>query len=483
MNNIKEKLTDNEKRMLRLYCIMLSRYWAEITINAEMDPNYIPVLFINLDDMLNMLEQTYDYEKEYSKEIIDSLVNKGFLCEKEIEGNIDIALTIKGANIVTEDDIFGVSKTFSGVDVDNLSLADFRSMESIEDLDNLYDADVSELPEIDYENVLSTYLPKKWDKIKSEIDPSLCLNLKEVIKDKLQPQDIKQFLDNFVFSQEEAKKQAAMILWERNRDIKENALFIGPSGSGKTEIWRTLQKLNNNIYIYDVSSITADGFTGNKKSYSVLEEMLASGMSVEDVEHSIIVFDEFDKMCSPKITSGGEQLHRTLQGEFLSMIEGTNVTVNFDKYSKVIINTSNISFVFLGAFEMLYKAKTDKPHTIGFGSENDVSERKEISIDDIIKFGIIPEIAGRITSITELNELKEEDFYKILCDKRISPEKKMSDKYNISIYMSDDLKKEIAKKAFKNKLGVRFLLSQTQTLVNKQIYEKNAEAKEIKLEL
>ena len=297
----------------------------------------------------------------------------------------------------------------------------------------------------------------------------------ELLQEDLQltPKEIKEFLDRHVYRQDTAKIAAATMLYCHTKGMRRTGLFIGPSGCGKTEIFRTLKKLYPFIYIYDASSITNDGWSGGKKTYSVFQEMLASGMTKEEIEHSVIVFDEFDKLCVPKISKGGENVAASVQGEFLSMIEGSNVS--FKGLAPDVINTENITFVFLGAFEDLYKEREHKrtQNAIGFATAKEEGEvdGKLFTAEDLIRFGIRTEIMGRIGKIVQLNNLEEEDFYNILKDDNISPVKKLMKNISSSVVFSDEHLREIAKAAAKTGLGVRYLKTQIENEFDAYIFE------------
>lgn len=301
----------------------------------------------------------------------------------------------------------------------------------------------------------------------------------------LSPKEIKEkVLDNHIYGQEQAKRKAAIFVRDHSNGVKRTILFTGPSGCGKTEIFRVLRdNLYDNIYIYDASNITEDGWSGSKKVSSVFSDMLRSGYTKEEVEHSIIVYDEFDKLCVAKHNSHGENVARGVQGELLSIIEGTKVAL---KPSREVIDTSQISFAFLGAFEDIYNNERKKGMSLGFGNkveETDKNEKIELSMDDIISFGLRVELAGRITDVVNLDPLREDDFYRILADKTISPAKRFEAIYHMDIELSKELMKKIALDAYNNKMGVRYLRSRIQSLLDDILYEKNKISKGEKIVL
>lgn len=289
----------------------------------------------------------------------------------------------------------------------------------------------------------------------------------------ISPKEIKEkVLDAHIYGQEQAKRKAAIFVRDHSNGIKRSILFVGPSGCGKTEIFRVLRdKVYDNIYIYDASNITEEGWSGSKKVSSVFADMLQAGYTVEEIEHSIIVYDEFDKLCIAKHNSHGENVARGVQGELLSIIEGTKLSLK----SGEVIDTSNISFAFLGAFEDLYTKERKKGMSLGFGSkveETDKNESVELTMDDIISFGLRVELAGRISDVVNLDPLREDDFYRILADKTISPAKRFEAIYHMNIELSKDLMRKIALEAYNNKMGVRYLRSKIQSLLDDMLYER-----------
>lgn len=141
------------------------------------------------------------------------------------------------------------------------------------------------------------------------------------------PKRIYEFLDQRMYKQEMAKKEAAIIAFKCfERGIKSNAMFVGPSGCGKTFIWRLLKKIfPDRIEIVDGSNVTLDGWQGGKKWSNLLSSpIFRSG------KHTILVIDEADKMLAPKYARGGENVSQSVQSEGLAMMEGTYVDIKAD---------------------------------------------------------------------------------------------------------------------------------------------------------
>lgn len=286
----------------------------------------------------------------------------------------------------------------------------------------------------------------------------------------IRAKEIKEYLDEHIQGQENAKRKAAVMMYNHLRGVRETVLFVGPSGSGKTEIFRALQaKFPRKIVIYDVSNMTQDGWAGTKKYNSVFKTLAAAGYNRREMENMLIVFDEFDKLTEPCHSSMGDNVHDQTQSELLSMIEGTDVP--FDKEG-FCINTRNISFAFCGAFAPLYKKRREMATTrkIGFKDETN-TEKKEITMEDIINEGLKPELAGRISGIAVLDALGRDDVYRLLSHPKMSPISKLADKYNLEIMASAELVDKLLDMSQDNRRGVRALTSFIQEQIDKEIYE------------
>lgn len=296
----------------------------------------------------------------------------------------------------------------------------------------------------------------------------------------MSPKAIFAEIDKTVYSQEQAKKDAALQLWCQIHGLRRNFLYIGPSGCGKTEIFRSLKKLYKYIWIYDASSITSEGWKGSKKFYSVFDDMKNAGFSQEEIEKSLIVFDEFDKLVTPTFDGKGKDVHAEIQGEFLSMVEG-----NVIDQGSIRVDTSKISFAFLGAFEELTMKKNTR-RSIGFGEIEDIAEGslssditakdlEDITLEDIIKYGMKPEIAGRISNISRLRGFDKSDYEEILRHDRAGILSRIADEYGMSnIGLKDKEIDELSTEAEKSGLGIRYLNMTIRKLIDQKIYEDGA---------
>ena len=294
------------------------------------------------------------------------------------------------------------------------------------------------------------------------------------------PVKIYEYLDRRVYGQKEAKRAAAMLLWNHVNGRRQNVLFAGPTGCGKTEIFRQLAKLYPNIVIHNATSLTGTGWKGNTKVRNLFE-----GVPQDKMGHLIIVLDEADKMFED---ADDRHYSYIVQNELLKVLEGD--MVHFDgnpsnSEPALDIDTSNVSFVFLGSFDSMVRAKevaVNKSRAIGFGAvssdESFDGYRSTFTQEDLVQYANVRcEIAGRIGNIVQLREMTEDDFYAILNDKRISPVRKLSDYYGVKLKMSETAKHKLAKEAAENGMGVRFIHSQIQRRLDYELFE-NCDRKE-----
>lgn len=266
---------------------------------------------------------------------------------------------------------------------------------------------------------------------------------KEILRS---PVKIYEYLDRRVYGQKEAKKAAAMLLWNHVNGRRQNVLFAGPTGCGKTEIFRQLAKLYPNIVIHNTTSLTGTGWKGNTKVRNLFD-----GVDKDKMSHLIIVLDEADKMFED---ADDRHYSYIVQNELLKVLEGD--MVHFDgnmsnNEPTLDIDTSNVSFVFLGSFD-------------GY--------RSTFTQDDLVQYANVrSEIAGRIGTIVQLSGMTETDFYAILNSTGISPVDQLADYYGVRLKMSAKAKHKLAKEAAENRMGVRFIRSQLQRKLDDELFK------------
>jgi len=277
--------------------------------------------------------------------------------------------------------------------------------------------------------------------------------------------------------QDEAVETIVTLLWMKYHypDIpKSNILLIGPSGVGKTAIFQEIKKLLNiPLVIYGIPGTTQSGYKGSN-----LDEMLTtlyyeSNEDITKAENGIIFIDEFDKIATCHGT--GEVGSIAIQYELLKMIEGSEQIVNLDNHTTFSIDTSNILFVCCGAFSELFTKNEEK--VIGFNNYPKIKDpNKKITTDDIIDYGIIRELVGRLPVIIELNDLNR--HHEILKDILLNAEEslfsiiiKSLNNEGIEIENIDEVIDLIVDNAVSKKIGARGLISPIRNMFLKIFYE------------
>ena len=255
------------------------------------------------------------------------------------------------------------------------------------------------------------------------------------------PHKIKARLDEYVVGQERAKKTMAVAVYNHYKRVatntmddieieKSNMLMIGPTGSGKTYLVKTLARLLDvPLAITDATSLTEAGYIGDDIESVVSKLLAAADNDVERAEQGIIFIDEIDKIAKKKTSSQRDVSGESVQQGMLKLLEGSEVEVPVGANSKnamvplTTVNTKNILFICGGAFpdiEEIIKERLQKKTSMGFNSElKDTYEHDEnllskVTVEDLRKFGMIPEFLGRLPIIFTLKGLDKEMLVKIL---------------------------------------------------------------------
>ena len=295
-------------------------------------------------------------------------------------------------------------------------------------------------------NSLQNEIPKKQRMKKKKAQPEKEANEKIAkkvfdIRSIPAPHKIKESLDSYVIGQEYAKKVMSVAVYNHYKRVfadnadeieieKSNMLMIGPTGSGKTYLVKTLARLLDvPLAITDATSLTEAGYIGDDIESVVSKLLAAADNDVEKAEHGIIFIDEIDKIAKKKNTNQRDVSGEAVQQGMLKLLEGSEVEVPVGANSKnamvplATVDTKNILFICGGAFpdlESIIKERLNKQASIGFMADlkdkydNDSKLLNKVTVDDLKKFGMIPEFLGRLPIIFTLDGLSEEMLVQIL---------------------------------------------------------------------
>lgn len=295
-------------------------------------------------------------------------------------------------------------------------------------------------------NSLQNEIPKKQRIKKKKSQPEKEANEKIAkkvfdIRSIPAPHKIKESLDSYVIGQEYAKKVMSVAVYNHYKRVfadnadeieieKSNMLMIGPTGSGKTYLVKTLARLLDvPLAITDATSLTEAGYIGDDIESVVSKLLAAADNDVEKAEHGIIFIDEIDKIAKKKNTNQRDVSGEAVQQGMLKLLEGSEVEVPVGANSKnamvplATVDTKNILFICGGAFpdlESIIKERLNKQASIGFMADlkdkydNDSKLLNKVTVDDLKKFGMIPEFLGRLPIIFTLDGLSEEMLVQIL---------------------------------------------------------------------
>ena len=366
--------------------------------------------------------------------------------------------------------------------MDTMNRPEIKDMLNLQNLSNFQN-----IPNISFINLndLPGGIPKQQQlkKKKQDKKPQKVFDIRQIPA----PHKIKASLDDYVVGQEHAKKVISVAVYNHYKRVftntmdeieidKSNMLMIGPTGCGKTYLVKTLARLLDvPLAIADATSLTEAGYIGDDIESVISKLLAAADNDVEKAERGIVFIDEIDKIAKKKNTNQRDVSGESVQQGMLKLLEGSGVEVPVGASSKnamvpmTTVNSKNILFICGGAFpglEEIMKERLNKQAAIGFQSDlkdkydKDPDLLSRVTLEDIRKFGMIPEFIGRLPVVFALQSLSKEMLVKILKEPKnaiIKQYQKLLELDEVKLDFEDGALEAIAEKAMERKTGARAL--------------------------
>lgn len=315
------------------------------------------------------------------------------------------------------------------------------------------------------------------------------------------PHKIKAMLDEYIIGQEKAKKIISVAVYNHYKRVatntmdeieieKSNILMLGPTGCGKTYLVKTLAKLLDvPLAIADATSLTEAGYIGDDIESVLSKLLMAADNDVERAESGIVFVDEIDKLAKKQNTNSRDVSGESVQQGMLKLLEGADIEVPVGSTSKnamvplTTVNTRNILFICGGAFpdmEEIIKARLSKQTSIGFNGELKDKYDKEknllnrVTVEDVKKFGMIPEFVGRLPILCPMEELTEDMLVEILKEPKnaiLKQYQKLLELDEVELIFDDSALHAIARKAMERDTGARALRAVIEEFMLDIMYE------------
>ena len=418
-------------------------------------------------DKIDVIEEAKDKQHEEKKDEDDTTVEYCYICRRSdrVAGKM---IHIPNNICICQD---CMQRTFDTMNMGGFPMGDMSGMPNI-----------SMINLSDLQGMMGH---KKVKQKKKEKKAAPVLDIRSIPA----PHKIKASLDEYVVGQEHAKKVVSVAVYnhykriaslkEQETDVeieKSNMLMIGPTGSGKTYLVKTLAKLLDvPLAITDATSLTEAGYIGDDIESVVSKLLAAADNDVERAEHGIIFIDEIDKIAKKKNANQRDVSGESVQQGMLKLLEGAEIEVPVGASSKnamvpmQMIDTKNILFICGGAFpdlEEIIKERLNHSASIGFKADlKDKYDKEEnilskVQVEDIRKYGMIPEFIGRLPILFTLEALDEDMLVRILTEPKnaiVKQYRKLLELDEVKLEFEEDALKSIAKKAKEKKVGARAL--------------------------